>query len=97
MLEEPFPPVIGDWYRNLRNEIFEVVALDEDDGTVEIQYFDGSLEEIDLDSWFEAMFEPVEPPEDWSGSLDIEREDYGVDLDEPPGGEVAQPLLDRLD
>ena len=25
---------------------------------------------------------PVDPPEDWSGSLDIEREDYGVDLDE---------------
>jgi hypothetical protein len=97
MLEQAIPPVIGDWYRNLRREIFEVVALDEDDGTVEIQYFDGSLEEIELDTWFEAMYEPVEPPEDWSGSLDIEREDYGVDLDDPPGIELQQTLLDRLD
>lgn len=86
MLDEPFPPVIGDWYRNLKGEIFEVVALDEEDGSVGIQYFDGSLEAVDLDSWFEQGIEPVEPPEDWSGSLDIEREDYGVDLEDPPPG-----------
>lgn len=93
MTEERFPPVIGDWYRNITGEIYEVVAIDEDDGTVEIQYFDGSIEELDLDTWFETVFEPVEPPEDWSGPLDIEREDYGVDLDEPPSG----PKYDGID
>lgn len=87
MTEERFPPVIGDWYRSVTGEIYEVVALDEDDGTVEIQYFDGSVEEYDLETWFEMVLEPVEPPEDWSGSLDIEREDYGVDLDEPHSGD----------
>lgn len=91
-----YPPFIGDWYRNLKGEIFEVVALDEDEGTVEIQYFDGSLEELEMDSWNEQFIEPVEPPEDWSGSLDIEREDYGVDLDEPASG-IVYYSLDRVE
>jgi len=92
MTEEKYPPVIGDWYRNITGENYEVVAIDEDDGTVEIQYFDGSLEELDLETWFETVFEPIEPPEDWSGSLDIEREDYGVDLEDNPGVDRSLPL-----
>lgn len=92
MDEERFPPVIGDWYRNIDGDTYEVVAIDEDDGTVEIQFFDGSVEELDLDTWFESVLEPVEPPEDWSGSLDIEREDYGVDIDEPMSGDRAYSM-----
>jgi hypothetical protein len=92
MTEENYPPVIGDWYRNITGEIYEVVAIDDDDGTVEIQYFDGSIEELDLDTWFETVAEPAEPPEDWSGPLDIEREDYGVDLGDPPAGERYHSL-----
>ena len=34
---------------------------------------------MDLDSWDAQALKTVEPPEDWSGSLDIERDDYGVD------------------
>jgi hypothetical protein len=30
-------PGIGDWYRLSGGALFEVVALDDDDGTVEIQ------------------------------------------------------------
>src|SRR5690606_20370537 len=97
MREDPYPPVVGDWYRNLKGEIFEVVALDDADGTVSIQYFDGSLEATDIDSWFELSVEPVEPPEDWSGPLDIEREDYGVDLEETPPGNSWNQSLDHLE
>ena len=39
-------------------------------------------EEVDIESWYEQMMVAIEPPEDWSGSLDIERQDYGVDLEE---------------
>jgi hypothetical protein len=74
-------PMIGDWFKDETGGTFEVVALDEDEGSVEIQYFDGTVEEIDADTWAEQAFELIEPPEDWSGSLDIEREDYGVDLE----------------
>ncbi|HKJ08391.1 MAG TPA: DUF6763 family protein [Gammaproteobacteria bacterium] len=87
-------PRIGDWYRNASDEAFEIVAFDETDETVEIQYFDGTLEELDLDTWYELDIEPTAAPEDWSGSLDIEREDYGVDLDEKLLAKRNNPLDD---
>ena len=34
-----------------------------------------------MDAWFDAEIEAAPAPEDWSGSLDIERDDYGVDLE----------------
>ena len=46
-------PVIGEWYRRTGGDSFEVVAIDPDDRTIEIQYFDGTIEEIDLDEWLE--------------------------------------------
>jgi hypothetical protein len=69
-------PGIGDWYRLTGGELFEVVALDEDDGTIEIQYFDGTIEEMDVEDWNEqwdeGALESAEAPEDWSGSVDVE-------------------------
>ena len=69
-------PGIGDWYRLTGGELFEVVALDEDDGTIEIQYFDGTIEEMDVEDWDtqwdEGALESAEAPEDWSGSVDVE-------------------------
>ena len=38
-------PVIGSWYRKRGGETFEVVAIDPKDRTIEIQYFDGAVEE----------------------------------------------------
>ncbi len=68
-------PYIGDWYR-ASGELFEVVALDDDDGTIEIQYFDGTVEEMDVEDWKaqwdEGVLEAAEAPEDWSGSVDVE-------------------------
>ena len=37
-------PVVGDWYRRMDGALFEVVAIDRDDSTVEVQHFDGTLE-----------------------------------------------------
>lgn len=91
-----YEPRIGDWYRTVTGDNFEIVALDPDDETLEIQYFDGTIEELDLDTWYELNIEPTEPPEDWSGSLDIERDDYGVDL-EMRSGEAWNNPLDNID
>ena len=77
-----YDPRVGDWYKNPRGEQFEVVAFDAPTGNVEIQYYDGTVEELDMDAWSELDIEASEPPEDWNGSMDIEREDYGVDLEE---------------
>jgi hypothetical protein len=72
-------PGIGDWYRLNGGALFEVVALDDDDGTVEIQYFDGTLEEMDIEDWDtqweDGALETAEAPEDWTGSVDVEDND----------------------
>ena len=69
-------PVVGDWYRRPGGALFEVVAIDRDDATVEVQHFDGTLEEFDLEAWDEQEFEEAQAPEDWTGSVDVEPEDY---------------------
>ena len=72
-------PVVGDWYRRQGGELFEIVASDEDDGTIEVQHFDGTVEELDFESWNDqwedALLEAAEAPEDWTGSVDVEPED----------------------
>ncbi len=72
-------PEVGQWYRHLdKGEVFQVVGLDEKSGTVEIQTFDGDLDEIDAEAWDEMLLAPAEPPEDWTGPMDdIERDDLG--------------------
>ena len=93
----PLPaPNIGEWFETPNRELFEVIAIDNDEETIEIQYFDGTLEELDFDAWEESEYIAAEPPEDYSGSLDIEKEDYGVDLERPGKGEWSDPL-DYLD
>jgi hypothetical protein len=71
-------PVIGNWYRIQGSESFEVVAFDEDDGTIELQYFDGTVEEMDLEDWHAekeaGRLDEVEAPEDWTGSVDVDPE-----------------------
>ena len=72
-------PGIGDWYRLNGGALFEVVALDDDDGTIEIQYFDGTVEEMDIEDWEaqwdDGALESAEAPEDWSGSVDVQDSD----------------------
>jgi hypothetical protein len=68
-------PEIGRWYRDRGGSLFEVIAIDDHDGTIEIQHFDGTLEETEPDGWIAMLPEPAEAPEDWTGSVDINAED----------------------
>ena len=79
--------VIGEWYRRPAGESFEVVAIDPDDRTIEIQYFDGTVEEIDLDDWFEEPIEATEAPEDVRNGPSSDRT-ARARVPEPP---TAQP------
>ena len=87
-----FQPVVGDWYQDASGGTFEVVAYDFEEEAIEIQYFDGAIEELDLETWIALSLIPAEPPEDWSGSMDLSREDYGVDLDSNSAFEFQNPL-----
>jgi hypothetical protein len=82
-------PVIGQWYRRTGGDSFEVVAIDPDDRTIEIQYFDGTIEELELDDWREEEIFSTEPPEDWTGSVDVEPEDTENEYEAEPNGKAA--------
>lgn len=69
-------PKIGQWYKHyLADSIFEIVAYDEDEGLIEIQYFAGEIEEIDVDEWRESDLDEIPEPEDWSGPYELSKED----------------------
>ena len=95
-MEFKIKPVVGEWYRSPEGMEFEVVAIDQDEGTVEIQYFDGAIEELDFSSWGQTPLEAMQPPEDWSGSVDMMREDYMADIGISVQEDWANPL-DALD
>jgi hypothetical protein len=64
-------PTIDQWYsRRDTDEYFRVVAVDEQADSIELQNFDGDLEELDSDAWGELDIELAEPPEDWTGPFD---------------------------
>ena len=71
-------PVIGQWFRRPNGTLFEVVAIDESAMTVEIQQFDGTIDEVDIERWPALLLTEISPPEDFSGSLDMDPEDYGI-------------------
>ena len=52
-------PIVGQWYRGGTNELFEVVAIDDQDQTIEIQYFDGTVTEMEFDSWNEQLLDEL--------------------------------------
>lgn len=96
----PLPiPAVGHWYQAPGGVKFEVVAVDDEDGSIDIQHYDGTVEELDFDAWEESEYVSTDPPEDYSGSLDIERDDYGVDLDRAAMQDWSDPLdyLDQAD
>jgi hypothetical protein len=72
-------PIVGDWYQGRNGELFEVVAIDNDDHTIEVQFFDGTLEEFDDSDWISVSPQVAEAPEDWTGSVDMDPENYDDD------------------
>ena len=64
-------PIVDQWYQYVESgELMRVVAIDRSEGTIEIQRFDGNLEEIDLEEWDELGLQLAEAPEDWTGPYD---------------------------
>ena len=81
-------PVVGQWYARPGGDSFEIVAYDQDDGTIE---------EMDVEDWREERIDKAEPPEDWTGSVDVEPEDCENEFDAEPvnGTGLALDALDR--
>ncbi len=82
MYEEP---VVGAFYEDREEDgrTFEVTAFDENDGTIEIQYGDGTTDEIDLDDWYGMDLEQLESDEEEDEAEEVDDTDEDdTDLDE---------------
>lgn len=90
-------PIIGQWYKNLGGLRFEVVVVDEDTGTIGVQYCDGVLDELDFDIWAGMNIDNATQPGDWSAPFsDLESDDLGyTDMGIYPAGHI--PTLNDLE
>lgn len=76
-------PSIGNWFQDLTdNQLFEVVAFDEQSGTIDVQFEGGEVAEFDVESWSQLPLIPAEAPEDWRASYTLSAED-AFDPDTP--------------
>jgi hypothetical protein len=78
-----YEPVAGQWYENIdENESFRVLSVDEDSELIEIEYLDGDIEEIDLDTWREFDLDKIDQPEGWSAPEDDDEEEEKAEKEE---------------
>ncbi len=64
-------PLTGQWYRHLdKGQSFRVVSVEKDRDLIELQHFDGDLEEVEFAAWFAMDLEATAEPEDWTGPMD---------------------------
>lgn len=83
-MSRDYEPTPGQWYQNLEEEeTFRVLSVDEDSELIQIEYLDGDIEEIDLETWHEMDLELTEEPEGWSeADEDEDEDDFDEDWDE---------------
>ena len=75
-------PLVDQWYQHLdKGQKFTVVAIDDVTERIELQHFDGDLEEISFDEWSEFQLDLCDEPDNWIGALDIgELDDMGTEI-----------------
>jgi len=70
----------GHWYHSQVNKNhFEVVDVDYDAQSIEVQYFDGETENIGFSGWKTLIPTEIPAPEDWSGPYEIKASDPAFD------------------
>jgi hypothetical protein len=86
-------PRIDQWYAHRdKGQRFFVVDIDEANETVEIQHFDGDLEELSMDEWRDLLIELSDEPENWSGALDIAaNDDLGTGITDTSADDWSEP------
>ena len=89
-------PLEDQWYTFVdKGQRFYIVAIDEDASTIEVQHFDGDLEEYSFDDWSELGVELSEAPENWDGALDLgELDDLGTEITDTNQQDWSEPQQD---
>ncbi|MBL4572129.1 MAG: hypothetical protein JKY86_03530 [Gammaproteobacteria bacterium] len=69
-------PEVSAWYQEqVSGALFEVVAIDEPNSTIEYQLLDGEVGEYDLITWRQLTINKAEAPEDWRTPFELNSED----------------------
>ena len=86
-------PLIDQWYAHVdKGQRFFFTAINEEENTVDLQHFDGDVEEISLDEWRDPDIELSEEPESWTGALDIaEQDDLGTGVTDTTPDDWSEP------
>ena len=85
--------VVGKWYQEVEEGfVFEVVALDDDAGTIEVQHIDGEINEFDDECWDDLTLEQVAAPEDWRNGYELSSEDSA----DPDAASKAKAMGDPI-
>jgi hypothetical protein len=94
MTQSVIEPIVGQWYQDMLQRVFEVVALDDD--TVEIQYYDGDVEELDMETWHLLNVTVIAEPGNAAAPYDdLELDEFGGDLEERLNEDWHQ-MLDKF-
>jgi len=86
-----FFPAIGSWYQELATgQLFEVVAVDEKYGTIEVQYGDGDIAEFEMESWGRLEITLTNAPEE--GSAIFGSSSYDMEIPEEYQGNPLEEI-----
>ncbi|MFO1510109.1 MAG: DUF6763 family protein [Steroidobacteraceae bacterium] len=82
-MSRDYEPTPGQWYENVEEEeTFRVLTVDEDSELVEIEYLDGEIEEVDLETWHEMDLDKTSEPEGWADRDDDDDDEEDFDEDD---------------
>ncbi len=75
-------PVVGATYEDPDGQTFEVTDVDENEGAIEVRYDDGSVDEIDIDTWYEMELRRLEGGGEGAGDEEDEEEERPARVDD---------------
>ena len=89
-------PILDNWYQDeATSRSFRVVAVDDENDSIEVQYSNGDIGGFDFASWDESLFFPIEAPEDWAAPFDdVELDDLGYSDPDIHGRDRGESTLD---
>lgn len=85
-------PVTGKWYEAENGDVLKVTSFDKASGSIEIEYEDGAVDELDLDTWQDLNAEEVESLDD-----DEDEEDAAADVEDDDDEDLDEEELDEED
>lgn len=93
----PGKPKLDSWYEDEEGRRFRIVAIDDRDGAIEIQYFDGDVAEVEGDTWYLLDLKSIADPGYGSGPFDDLEQDNLVDPSQAERPEEWDSEGDEMD